>query len=992
MSLGLGRRHGQNDAHVRTPGTDKLARQRHPPTGSRRLAVPGVGGLVRPRLLTQLDGLLAGRLGVVVAGPGHGKTTLMGHWAQRTPIDVVWTRAQAGARDGLMGQLGAAVQELVPGGPPVAELEALLRVVEKHDSPLVLVVDDVHLLSPTDMAGLEQLALRGPRRLRLLLGSRTAPAFNSARTEVPTTTLTEPVLAFRGAEVAELFADAYGMRLTRDEVRRVLQETDGWAAALHLLHEGIVGTSAVDRARMLRRFDGRVRYARMYLREVLLAGVPQATIDFLRRTSALERLTTERCDALLATHDSQRHLQVLEDHPGLVTRSEDGFALVVQPVLRRHLFAELSVQLSDVEREDLQTEVGILLTAERSFGEAARAFTAARNWSALGRLLARHGDRVLGDHHDEWVARVPAAVAADDGWLQLCAAVRATRDGALEEAREHLDRTAVLATDGKARASWEVLDRQVRTWSEGDQQPGREWTELLRAALRNPDVVTRDRRQGPHGLLLRALGSALTGDFATAASQLDRGVARLDEHSLAALAGTLVATVLAPSPETAADVAAQAERNGMPWLARIAEVLAEAQYAVAGHDEADDSLLLDELAEAEARGDQWAVLLVRGARSTALLRQGVPDPQGLEEVVRQARLLDAPVLESWARAVLALVSAAQELPEAATEADAAVSFAAACGVPGAAAIGYGALAASRPHNRAEYLAMAEAEAARAGLTVRPWTWVGTPEQQDALATFAEPVDAPVWITCFGDFTLAVEGREPDLTRLRPRARTVLRMLAVHAGEPVHREVLADALWPDLDADAGRHNLHVAISSLRSCLEPDSPRGQSRLVQRDGERYRLHLPPGSWCDLDAFDRDLERARRARSAGDQEAALEALASAVETYRDDVLPADGPAEWVLPVRERYRQAVAEAATELAELHLARNVPDAAVAAALRSIAVDACRDSSWRLLIAAHEAAGDIAAAERARRAYVDVLDSLGVVSDSASSLLRPRRADD
>ena len=78
------------------------------------------------------------------------------------------------------------------------------------------------------------------------------------------------------------------------------------------------------------------------------------------------------------------------------------------------------------------------------------------------------------------------------------------------------------------------------------------------------------------------------------------------------------------------------------------------------------------------------------------------------------------------------------------------------------------------------------------------------------------------IRCFGQFEIEVAGRPVDLSAVKPKARAALRLLALHAGRPVHRELLAEALWPDAN---GRHasirNLQVAISSLRQALDPAS---------------------------------------------------------------------------------------------------------------------------------------------------------------------------
>lgn len=235
---------------------------------------------------------------------------------------------------------------------------------------------------------------------------------------------------------------------------------------------------------------------------------------------------------------------------------------------------------------------------------------------------------------------------------------------------------------------------------------------------------------------------------------------------------------------------------------------------------------------------------------------------------------------------------------------------------------------------------------------------------------------PVAIRCFGRFQITVDGEEPQWRGVRPRARALLRLLALEAGRSVHRDVLLDALWPDLDPASGAHNLHVSVSSLRAALEPGAPRGASRILVREGEGYRLALPPGSFCDLAEFDRLVAEANHRRATGRPEDAVTALEAALALASAEVLTEDGPVDWVVSARDRYQCRVAEAAATLAELHLARRDPGAAAASARRSLEADPCRDASWRILLAAYDASGDLAAAQRARRSYADVLVSLGV----------------
>jgi DNA-binding SARP family transcriptional activator len=310
----------------------------------------------------------------------------------------------------------------------------------------------------------------------------------------------------------------------------------------------------------------------------------------------------------------------------------------------------------------------------------------------------------------------------------------------------------------------------------------------------------------------------------------------------------------------------------------------------------------------------------------------------------------------------------------------------AAAVEGARAIAYAALACTPGHDRAELLELAASTARSAGLGHHPWTWLGIQSPPRPAAT----VDVPpqrrprprtprLQVVCFGRFGLTVENADLDLTAVRPRARAALRLLSLHAGAPVHRELLAAALWTDLDPDAAMHNLQVAVSSLRGALEPGRRGRDSRLLVRDGEAYVLVLGEGSDSDLQAFDRAVDDAAQLRVAGRDDRAIDSLQRAVELYRGDVLPEDGPAEWATGARDRYRLRAAEAAATLAELQLRRGDTAAAAAAARRSVNIERWRDGSWRILIEAYRRAGDVAAAERARRAYGAMLASLDVPGD-------------
>jgi len=495
--------------------------------------------------------------------------------------------------------------------------------------------------------------------------------------------------------------------------------------------------------------------------------------------------------------------------------------------------------------------------------------------------------------------------------------------------------------------------------------------ELERAASREPLAVARSSRarHGGRPRLAEGLALVLAGNQRLAlerltgtsqdpdATAVEVLVARL---ALAALEGGDRGTVVAAVD--AVHVAAL--EHGLPWLARVAHGMLAAVTGPPGAERAT-------VDERDRAGDPWAAALVRAWAAFVGLQRGELDPAVWDDVLARWHALGAGVPAAWARACGALVAAGLQLPDAAHDARAAESVVRAAGAPGALPLAYAAIHHADTEQDAGLLALAEATADAEGLDLRPWHLLTRVDEQTGTVRAGE-----VQIQTLGQFRIVVRGRPVELGRVRPRARALLHLLAVHAGQPVHRDQVTDALWPDLDPSAATHNLHVSISSVRRALEPDQPVRGSELLVRDGESYVLALRPGSGCDHVELEAAVKTAQRCAARGDDDGAAGAWRRATDLYAGELLPEDGAASWVVGPRDRLRVLVADAAADLGRLELRRGDVHAAVAAASRSLEIDEWRDHAWRLLITALTQAGDAAAAHRATTAYRRVLDALGV----------------
>lgn len=241
------------------------------------------------------------------------------------------------------------------------------------------------------------------------------------------------------------------------------------------------------------------------------------------------------------------------------------------------------------------------------------------------------------------------------------------------------------------------------------------------------------------------------------------------------------------------------------------------------------------------------------------------------------------------------------------------------------------------------------------------------------------------------FSLTRGGVPVAVAALRPRHRALLRALCLHAGELMHREVLMSWFWPEQDPVRATRNLQVAISAVRRLVEDGDPAGPVRL-RRDGDAYWLDLGRGS-SDVQILRTRLAAVSAARAKGDATMLEAALVATLEAAPGEVLPDDGPAEWVVVERDRLRLAAAAAALELARLQAGSGRYEAAVGTAAVGLWHDGHCDPLWALLLTCLERTGRPAEAARARRRYeavvADLLDPHLLSLDLLAGAVTPAR---
>ena len=959
------------------------------PVVQAKVRIPHAAGLDRERLDLLLDRIWRYRLGLVVAPAGSGKTTLIARYSSRCGAAVAWYRAETTDRSE-----AALVHHLRAAFAPIAHLTGEWRCVEdavlaleRWDVPRVLlVVDDLHALEATPAeAALERFIENAPRPVVVLVASRVLPRFNLSRLRLSGDLLeiSQEDLRFRSWEVERLFRDFYHEAFLPEELAELARRTDGWAAGLQLFHLAVQGRSPEERRRILSTLAGRSRLVREYLARNVLEQLPIDLRHFLTRTSVLGRLTGPLCDQLLNSTGSKQALEELERRQVFTASLDDDGSYRYHEVLRSQLEQALLEELGEERGRTYYHRAAQLLESARALPEAIRAYCRAEQWASVERLLVEQGSQLAGGN-DEWLESLPPATLDQDPWLLLARARRHRASGRWSLASEsyQMAETAFGGAEGATVAHQERA--AILAWLGGptrQTQPLAHWTALLRVAVTGDPLGVRQAASlapEPARSLVSGLAALLAGRLDEARRELS--LASVDPRTsnngllpatrLACGVANLMAGDLAGLAEIE-DATDMAERIGSSWMARLGRACRALRFHPAAMDEAAAIRMA-----CDRDADPWTAAVAALLQGWGEAYAGGKTAALLDQAAWEFQQLGARVLEAWARGLLSLALARQGDPTAQESAQQAERLARTTATPAACYFAYQALARMDLPRASDYRALAQRIEQECGL------WPLDADAVKAANPTVNPAACPptesVAIRCLGGFSLAVNGRQMDITGIKPRARGVLRFLAVSAGKPLHREVLQEAFWPEAQAEAGSRSLNVALCSVRQLLERGAS-GGCCLLRRDGDSYRLVLAPGSAVDTGVFEEALNRGRERRLAGDLAGAMGAFRQAVEAYSGELLPEEGPAEWILEKREYYRFAAIEAAESLAETALALGKVGAAAEACERGLAIERSHDPFWRLFIEAEERAGNRVTARRARLNYAKVLSEFGIANE-------------
>lgn len=303
-----------------------------------KLYAPPVRSTVipRPRLLARIRAGQEGKLTLISAPAGFGKTTLVSSWLAEQGTTAAWLSLDDNDKDPyrLLTYLIAAIQTvkadfgqrmmatLQGPQPPALDTLSTELINELHalNSVITLVLDDLHsaqseATNPLFMALIDYL----PDTVRVIVTTREEPSLALAklRAKGDLTEFRVADLRFNTAEITQFLNHIMHLNLPAQGISALEKSTEGWITGLQLAALSLQGQmNVVD---LIAQIERGHQFIVDYLLEDVLFKQPEPIQHFLLHTAVLKRFCAPLCDAVVDginqgsdPKSSQETLEIIE--------------------------------------------------------------------------------------------------------------------------------------------------------------------------------------------------------------------------------------------------------------------------------------------------------------------------------------------------------------------------------------------------------------------------------------------------------------------------------------------------------------------------------------------------------------------------------------------------------------------------------------------------------------------------------------------------------
>lgn len=361
------------------------------------------------------------KLTTLTAPSGYGKTTMLQEWAAQTDLEVGWINLE---EEDIQRVAFWKKAILHMPGLPEQERKKLLDIIQsasyspthfiatwcaylrEHHVAGALIIDDFHLMTNSnELYELTSLLEEMPDSFHFIVSGQVFPGLSMKRLlrQRQVLQITKRDLIFTEEEIETYIRKHLHKEPTEAAVQNILQQTNGWAAGLQLIH--MYEQFQEDYSEL--QFSNIV-VARQLIQEIV-HSLPENERTYLLSTSILNTMHVRLCDYIVGTRRGRVIMRRLRTQGLLIESQEEPGWFSYNKHFRTYLKEMLDMQAADVN--DLYIRASEWYENEEMLLMAIQYAWKAGDLERVKQLLIKTAPRLLQegrvDQLQEWIGKLP---------------------------------------------------------------------------------------------------------------------------------------------------------------------------------------------------------------------------------------------------------------------------------------------------------------------------------------------------------------------------------------------------------------------------------------------------------------------------------------------------------------------------------------------------------------------------------------------------------
>lgn len=361
------------------------------------------------------------KLTTLTAPSGYGKTTMLQEWAAQTDLAVGWISLE---EEDIQRVAFWKKAILHMPGLPEEERKNLLDIIQsasyspthfiatwcaylrEHHVTGALIIDDFHLMTNyNELHELTSLLEEMPETFHIIVSGQVLPGLSMKRLlrQRQVLQITKRDLIFTENEIESYIRKHLHKEPTEAVVQNIVQQTQGWAAGLQLIH--MYEQFREDYSEL--QFSN-VVVARQLIQEIV-QSLPENERTYLLCTSILNTMHVRLCDYIVGTRRGRVIMRRLRTQGLLIESQEEHGWFTYNKHFRTYLKEMLDMQTTDIN--DLYIRASVWYENEQMLLLAIQYAWKANDLDRVKQLLVKAAPRLLHegrvDQLQEWIDKLP---------------------------------------------------------------------------------------------------------------------------------------------------------------------------------------------------------------------------------------------------------------------------------------------------------------------------------------------------------------------------------------------------------------------------------------------------------------------------------------------------------------------------------------------------------------------------------------------------------